>query len=421
MSAKLPPHRPPTPDAMSLPSSPFFTTPEQRVALARERFFQDGVRPSGLVPEQVIQSWTRCVGARREPHERLAFDPVTKARIASTLARNRQLLDAARDDLAQLDAALAGTSCKAILTSHDGMVVHATPTASGEGVLMPIVARVGIDLGEATIGTGAPGVAARTGEVCVVHGAEHFFNNISVMYCAAAPIRDARGDIAAVLDLSSEAEMFRFDAAAMVKLYATTIENRLLEAQSREHVLLRFQASPGLLRTPLEGLAAVDGEGRVAWLNASGASLLGRPRLLGWQASAETLFGLAPPHLMALAHDERVGPLRLPNGLTLWVQARLQARDGLRGGVTPVALPTPTLPEPEPPPAAAPAPDRLVDANRALIERTLAACKGNVSRAARQLGVSRGLLYRRQAEWSLADQPGSASSTATTLPVSPAS
>lgn len=37
----------------------------------------------------------------------------------------------------------------------------------------------------------------------------------------------------------------------------------------------------------------------------------------------------------------------------------------------------------------------LDGASRALIERVLAAHKGNVSRAARELAVSRGLLYRR--------------------------
>lgn len=41
----------------------------------------------------------------------------------------------------------------------------------------------------------------------------------------------------------------------------------------------------------------------------------------------------------------------------------------------------------------------LDEANRRLIEQTLAQCQGNVSRAARRLGVSRGLLYRRLREW----------------------
>ncbi|MFO1297186.1 MAG: TonB-dependent receptor [Rubrivivax sp.] len=44
-----------------LPAQPFFTSPEQRVALARDRYFEHGERPSGLsMSETVLQSWTRC-------------------------------------------------------------------------------------------------------------------------------------------------------------------------------------------------------------------------------------------------------------------------------------------------------------------------------------------------------------------------
>src|SRR5450755_2375351 len=66
-----------------LPAHPFFSTPEQRLALARERFFEQGIRPSGLVGEAVIQSWSRCVQARRDPGEAIAFNPVTESRIHS--------------------------------------------------------------------------------------------------------------------------------------------------------------------------------------------------------------------------------------------------------------------------------------------------------------------------------------------------
>ena len=51
----------------SLPANPFYASPEQRVALARQRFFEDGVRPSGMVSEAVIQSWSRCLRSHPDP------------------------------------------------------------------------------------------------------------------------------------------------------------------------------------------------------------------------------------------------------------------------------------------------------------------------------------------------------------------
>ncbi|KRC05193.1 hypothetical protein ASE11_24260 [Hydrogenophaga sp. Root209] len=399
--------RPPNPHASPKLSAPprsaglFFATPEQRVALAREMFFDEGQRPSGLVPELVIQSWMRCTVANRRPSEPINLEPVTKARIASALARNRLLLQAARHDLQQLDAALAGTPCKALLTGPDGVLIQVTPTARAEGYLMPNVARVGVNLNENHMGTTAPSVVARTGEACVVRGAEHFFTGVSVMQCAAAPIRNARGDLAGVLDLSIEGEAFRFDAAAMVRLYATAIENRLFEAQSAALLLLRFQSSPALLHTPLEGLAAVDGQGRVAWLNQTGASLLGTERVPAQPTDAEALLGLGLEDLLSLAHHGRSQPRQCPNGLTLWIQARPDAP--MAPGIETPPLPPADLPDAAP--RDAPAAPTLHHANRALIESTLAACGGNVSRAARQLGVSRGLLYRRLGEWRTGDHP----------------
>jgi len=395
-----------------VPSNVFFATPAQRVGLARQRFFEEGVRPTGLVSDSVIQSWTRCLQSHRRPVEKIAFEPVTKSRISATLARNRLLLAAAQSDLGQLESTLAGTACKAILTDAQGVVVHATHSERKDGALMWLAGRVGVDLAEDCVGTTAPGVVALSGQSCVVHGGEHYFDLTQVMYCAAAPIRDTRGELVGVLDVSCEGQPFRFDAASVVRLVATAIENRLLSAQSRQHVLLRFQATASLLNTPFEGLAAVDSAGRVAWINAAGASLLAAPREQLRGATAEEAFGLDLAQLQSIAYHGGVAMRCVPNGLMLCLQAHLQAHDGHAGvaslaapnlegstaaagpAIAPRATRVPTAP-PEPEPPARVTEASLHEANRHLIDRTLAACHGNVSRAARELGVSRGLIYRR--------------------------
>lgn len=367
---------------MSLPTQPFFATPAQRVALARQRFFDEGQRPSGLVGEAVIQSWNRCLAARRGPHEAVAFEPVSAVRAQTAAMRSRDLLQAAQGELQQLETALAGTACRVMLTDGQGVIVHASQGGgSPEEGVMPIAARVGVNLAEGVIGTNAPGLVVHTGQPCTVLGAEHFFEAVQGMRCAAAPVRDAAGHLVAVLDLSIEHRPFGFDAASVVGMYATAIENRWLLARSLDHLVLQFQASPALLGTPLEALAAIDGDGRVAWLNGVAR------RLLADAApgdGAEATFGLALPGLLALTRRDDAAVLHLPGGLSVWLHARLQAR----GGSASIDV--------APSPPTAPAhPGTLADHDRAHIERTLAACDGNIAEAARRLGVSRGLLYRR--------------------------
>ena len=382
-----------------LPAQPFFSTPQQRLALARQRYFEEGVRPSGLVSEGVIQSWARCLQAQRHPNESVSFATVTASRAHSAVTRSRILLAAASNELSQLETTLAGTCCSVLLTDPQGVVVHSARAGyNADEVLLPLARRVGSNLAEDSIGTNAPGMTAHTGEASVVLGGEHFFGHVQVMHCAAAPIRDIHGQVAGVLDVTSESRPFGFDAASVVGLYATAIENRLLRAQSAEHIVVHLQTSPALLGTPMEGLAGIASDGRIAWMNRAATRLLGMPQVNGEQ-HADTVFALDLNALAALTRRTEASAHRLPNGLNVWLLARMQARDGVRQVIHIGATAAPVAA-----PVAAPAPDRaavfeptsgtLRSSELHMITRTLQACDGNVSKAARKLGVSRGLVYR---------------------------
>jgi transcriptional regulator of acetoin/glycerol metabolism len=387
--------------ATPLPAQPFFASPGQRVGLARERFFGEGQRPTGLVSEPVIQSWARCVGARRCPREAVAFEPVTRSRLSAALARNEHLLSAAGAELERLEAALGGTACRVLLTDADGVIVHATQALNTSEPVLQRAARLGVNIAEGQVGTNAPALVVKTGAPATVLGAEHFFDCIQSLHCVAAPIRDGRGRLAGVLDLTLEARTFAFDAAALVGVYATAIENRLLQAGANEHLVLRFQVCTTMLGSPLQALVGIDSHGRVAWMNSTAKQLLGQGS--SQESDAERLFGTTLDQLLARALHEGASALRLPNGLTVWMQARLPGHDAAS---RPVALAAP-VPGPAPAPelaaptaaAAPPAQSTLDQHTREVIERTLAEQQGNISRTARRLGVSRGLLYRRLREW----------------------
>jgi transcriptional regulator of acetoin/glycerol metabolism len=425
----------PGPRTAALPTHAFFGSGPQRVRLARERYFDNGQRPTGLVGEPVIQSWARCMVAHRRPGEAISFEPVSRSRIQATLARNRHLLGAAGDELARLETALGDTGCRVLLTDAEGVVVHATQASGGSGMLLPTVSRVGVSLAELCVGTNAPAVVIKSGQACTVLGAEHFFDSVQALHCAAAPIRDGRGALAGVLDLTVEARPFGFDAAALVGIYATAIENRLLQADADEHLVLQFQVAHSLLGSPLEALVGVASDGSVAWANGTAQQLLGLVQG-GAMPDAESVFGARLSTLQAaLAHDQAQAH-RLPNGLTVWLRARRSAHDGVARVLGRGAdfAPAPALESTVPPQLAAlPAlhNDRAPAANRVdsvetavevaqaaaaqapaaietrpaptlgqhtreLIDKALADCNGNISQAARLLGVSRGLLYRRR-------------------------
>ena len=362
-------------------AGPFFNTPLQRTRLARERFFDQGQRPTGMVSEAVIQSWTRCLANGLQPQHRPEFEPVTRARAKAVQERGQPLLQSAAPELDQLDAMLASTGCKTLLTDRDGIVLRATPANAGAGALLDSIGRVGVYLGEPNFGSTAPGISLSAAQDCAVAGAEHYFGVLQSLYCAAAPVRDHLGRVVGVLDVSVEGKPFAFDALAVVRLCTAGIENRLLSQQAGADLVLCFQVDAALLGTPLEGRAVVSGDGSLMGMNAAASRLL-QLDSVGPGDDAGTLLGLTPAaidrlrnasrprqphaHTHALAHH-------LPSGLRVWLRA---------GAPDAPSLPKARLPS-------------LRDTNDQLITDTLRDCQGNIAQAARHLGVSRGLLYRR--------------------------
>jgi transcriptional regulator of acetoin/glycerol metabolism len=255
---------------------------------------------------------------------------------------------------------------------------------------LPAFVRLGMDLSEATLGTTAPGIVSATGKGCSVLAIEHFNEAILGIQCAAAPIRGVDGQLAGVLDLSVEGRGFGFDAYALIASYARDIENRLLRLQSEDMLVLAFHADPALLGTPLEALAGIDGEGAVRWTNATAARLTGAERGL----PALDVFGRPLHALVALARHGGPHALRLPNGLTVWCGAHLQARDGA-AALTPAFTPAPTVAHGLTTAATAPEAPRTLEQTQAeRITQALQDAGGKVAGAARALGVSRGVVYR---------------------------
>jgi len=407
-----------------LPNASLLESRSARIQWARQRFFEEGSAPTHAVGQVVFESWSRCLRRLGSPSKRACFQPVTASRTQLAMLKNRELRQAWTDELPRLESILSSTSCAAMLTDASGVLIGASCVGRSHERLMPVATRLGVDLSEDAVGTTAPGLAVRTGKAVCVTGGEHFFDSVKDMHCAAVPIKDIHGQLAGVFDLSSEGIPFGFDAAAVVGLYAGAIENRLLVAQSVDHLVIRFQVVPELLDSAMVGLLGVQADGRHAWANGVAQRLLGEARAQAPMEAPSDAHGDGLDWARLAALPARgAAPLTLPNGLRVWARAEMRAPDGRRGlfagspltGVPAQQGPTteaaPLLepgPEPAPPPAGsgqdggnAPATTgrsttlRLRESDLDLIRKTLHACGGNVSDAAARLGVSRGLIYRR--------------------------
>lgn len=366
-----------------------------RTALVRHALFNEGRMLPGLVASHVMDSWRRCQKAGLAPDAKPVFEAVHRKKVNYLESRDHALLRAANGPFEELQASLSRSHCNVMLTDRHGVLLRTTPQRADDSALLKAACRPGVDLGEIAVGTTAPGLAARTGSPCQLGAGEHFYDALRHIRCVAAPIRNRRGTVVAVLDLTIEHRSFGFNAAWLVGSYASAIENRLRIAQTRQQVLLKLHVSPSQLDGAAVGLVAVDELGRIGWMNELAAALTSTPGDAHVSHCEEAL-GLGLEQLLALTKVGRPQPLLLPSGLSVWLVAQFRKLgDGIDEDDPVDQVEEVVEPPPTATPLAAEPVDTLARLNRQMIERALSACGGNVSKAARMLKVSRGLLYRR--------------------------
>lgn len=386
---------------------------------ARQRYFEEGILPTGLVSDAIFQSWMRCYRSSRQPHDKVEFQPVSVSRSHLAVQKNRELLDAWLGELPEIGNALGYTHCSAVLTDASGVLIGVTPLRPTEQRIIPVAHRLGVNLSEEHVGTTAPGIVVRTGKPASVLGAEHYYDSVSAMFCTAAPIRDVHGKLAGILDFSSEARPFHFDPAAVVGFYASAIENRLLLSQSRGNLVVKFQFTPVLIESPMVGMVAFDESGKLLWVNTAASHLLGIavPPEDRSDHHVEAILNGSYAQLASLNGRGCVA-WRLSSGLQVHLTCELL---GLGGNLlSPVvhsshtmaaAVSTNAKVDLMPLASVHPVghagggtylpPNSLKEADADLIRKYLSECKGNLSCVARKLKVSRGLVYRRLRELSI--------------------
>lgn len=337
--------------------------------------------PGMHIEPWITRSWQRCLGAGQRPQQGIAFDPVSRSEARDVAERNRQLAMAARPVLERLARTLADTRYFPILTDARGVVVDVgqLPDFGERDERRALdLARVGVDLSEAAVGTTAIGAALTELEPVWLHRGEHFFDVNSVYSCAGAPLFDPNGACVGMLDLTGVNEQERPELKHLAATSGRAIENALM--LQHKCALLLHLAWPGYTVGPeAMGLLGLDDDGYVTGANACARQMLHQPLLAGRGAlHANDLFAMPLSMLFDAARREDVS-LEVPLWSGLRVRARVQHADRV-------------VPSTD---ADAPGKPRLREVEGELIRRAVDEARGNVAEAARTLGISRATVYRK--------------------------
>ncbi|RQZ21362.1 Fis family transcriptional regulator [Burkholderia sp. Bp9017] len=357
----------------------------------RARFAAGEPLPETALPAGVARSWLRSRDAGLRPWQTAQYEMLGER---DESRADRRLYRCVAQDIEPLWAAFGGSDWTIFCVNPRGTVVHARRSPHcDDALLTPIV--TGRRIVEPNIGTTAPSCVIHDGAATVVDGAHHYLDEFSRVFCLAVPLVGFDGEVIGALDITG------IGRRNIVQLreqfgHATLSAEQRLYAMLRDCHLLQVQYDPRWLGTPLAGVIALDEAGRVR-----AVSRLARQMLDLAPAGPLESYDLRQlfPGATPVQQRRLLTPARTPqriardDGSHVWVRtvrapldraATARHADVLESaadvcGAAPAASPQASLHE-----------QSLYAIRRALDEYD-----GNVSAAARQLGISRTTLYAK--------------------------
>ncbi len=302
----------------------------------------------GAAARSALQaSWRRSMALHGlDPAERGRAETLTEIQLREVQQAMEPLTRAAQSALDRLFLAVGDTGCCVLLTNAQGVPVDRRGAQADDETFHRWGLWQGAVWSEAVEGTNGIGTCLAEHRPLTIHKDQHFHTRNIALSCSTAPIHDHLGRLAGALDVSSAradlTEGFVGLIAAAVADAARTIESQAFR-----------QAFP-------EARIVLAGDSE-----RSTAALIAVDR-------HDLVVGATRAARMALRIDDARIAAQLPA-----VDVLALSSDGAEA--------------------------ELIEAERGVVRRALARSSGNVSAAARALGVSRATLHRKLHRLGLTD------------------
>jgi transcriptional regulator of acetoin/glycerol metabolism len=297
---------------------------------------QSALASNEAAQSALVASWKRSATLHNlDPASRNRPKRLSDAELKLARERIEPLVMAAQPSLDRLHQAVGAAGCCLLLADSKGVPVERRGAAGDDDIFEDWGLWTGTVWSEESQGTNGIGTCLVEKRALTIHRDQHFFSCNTLLSCTTAPVFDQEGKLVAALDASSARPDLTVSFVSLVAM-AVADAARRIEA---ENFRLAFPAARIVLPPTGDRVAgallAVDAEDMV----------------VGATRAARLAFGLNDQILAAGLRASRL----------------LGSEDS----------------------------DDLMEAERRVLERTLARAGGNVSAAARLLGISRATMHRK--------------------------
>ena len=235
---------------------------------------QRGVPSSELLTADIYDSWMRCISLGLDTRRPPPPEFVSPAVLRQEQQRCSLVRGLALAEMHTLHQQIAGSNFMIAFANADGLLLDIISDQSFNDTSSAASIQPGTVWTERFCGTNGLGTVVHLKRTIVVHGGQHFFSRYNNLSCVAAPIFAPDGELAGVLDASSDCLSRQAHTQALVTMAATQIENGLFREQHRGNILVAFHNRGEYLHTLSAGLLAVDNDGRLLAANRAARALL---------------------------------------------------------------------------------------------------------------------------------------------------
>lgn len=226
---------------------------------------------------------------------------ISNAELYERRDRLQDVLREERELLEPISAQLAHGPLVAIVADRDGVIL----TAHSDRAAVDPVARArlveGARWGEETRGTNAIGTALVEGAPVGVVGRAHFEVRNRDLFCYATPVRDAYGEIVAVLDVSGPLYSHDQAVGSAVQAAGAALERALRSVSYVDERTGPFAAIERLVHRTADATVLIEATGTLRVVNAAARVALASLTSSTGAASCERLFGMSFQELLATA------------------------------------------------------------------------------------------------------------------------
>jgi sigma-54 dependent transcriptional regulator, acetoin dehydrogenase operon transcriptional activator AcoR len=230
-------------------------------------------------PLTVDVSWRRCLNDYHlDPARRYQPVVLDSQRLRELHEQHADLVHIAKAEMDLLYEQIAASGYALLLADTSGIILceRVDPSIAKSFARAGLI--VGAEWSEACEGTNGIGTCVTERRPITIHQADHFRAQHIGLSCSAAPIRDAFGNIIAVLDASScnargtrEQQMH---TVALVNASAGLIEKCLFLRRYRNETILRFHYRPEFVDLLHDGAIAVAADGTIVAADMTASRLL---------------------------------------------------------------------------------------------------------------------------------------------------